>query len=324
MKILCIHQWGTSGVVFEKQLSSVTGLLSPTYEYVYINGPYTCARARGLPDTVNGPFHCWYRGLSSEQCNEAHRVIGEAIAEDGPFEGVIAFSQGAATILSLLLHHDMHQPSQPPPFRFAILFCPIVVISPDPKFNAEHVVRYSRYYKAKHAGDRINNDTAEGLVEEAEKVDEAIGSRPPNGTASKPKSVPKHRALLLLRRKREALAEEMVDLVREMGSMAPAEMDEETTVRAKDMVSPDKPEAFPRIMHPLTTKSRVSIPTVVVVGKEDPFARQSELAVRLCENKWTKGVYLAGSHRVPVSPPEVRAVTAAVEWAIQKSQKLWQ
>ena len=271
----------------------------------------------GLPDTVKGPFHCWYQGLSSEQCSEAHRVIRETIAEDGPFEGVIAFSQGAATILSLLLHHDIHQPSHPPPFRFAVLFCPIVVISPDPKFNAEHVVRYSRYYKAKHTGDLIEDDTAEG-IDEAEA--EAVEGKRPDGPAAKPKGAPKHRALLLLRGKREALAEEMVDLVREMGGMAPAEMDD--TARAKDMVNPDNPDAFPRIMHPLTTKSRVSIPTVVVIGRDDPFARQSELAVRLCEKKRTKVVHLAGSHRVPVSPPEVRAVTAAVEWAIEKSKQM--
>lgn len=272
----------------------------------------------GLPDTVKGPFYCWYQGLSSEQCSEAHKVISETIAEDGPFEGVIAFSQGAATILSLLLHHDIHQPSHPPPFRFAVLFCPIVVISPDPKFNAEHVVRYSRYYKDKHAGDGIDDDTAEG-IDEAEA--EAVKGGRSDGSVSRPKGAPKHRALLLLRGKREALVEEMVDLVREMGDMSPAEMDE-STAQAKDMVNPDNPDAFPRIMHPLTTKSRVSIPTVVVVGRDDPFARQSELAVRLCEKKRTKVVYLAGSHRVPVSPPEVRAVTAAVEWAIEKSQQI--
>lgn len=47
MKILCLHPWGTSGLIFEKQLGVLTGILGPSHEWVYINGGRDCGRARG-------------------------------------------------------------------------------------------------------------------------------------------------------------------------------------------------------------------------------------------------------------------------------------
>ncbi len=34
--------------MFERQLASLTSLLSPTYEYVFINAPFECAGAPGM------------------------------------------------------------------------------------------------------------------------------------------------------------------------------------------------------------------------------------------------------------------------------------
>lgn len=35
MKILCLHPWATSGLIFEKQLATLTGTLGPSHEWVY-------------------------------------------------------------------------------------------------------------------------------------------------------------------------------------------------------------------------------------------------------------------------------------------------
>ncbi|KAK4154960.1 serine hydrolase-domain-containing protein [Chaetomidium leptoderma] len=328
MRILCLHPWGTSGVIFEKQLGTLNDMLGPTHEYVSINGSIPCGPARDLPDFVKGPYYCWYEGLSSPQCQEAHDIITETIEEEGPFDGVIGFSQGASLALSFILHHELHNPGLPSPFRFALFFCSNLVISPDPKFNADKIVKYSRYYKpVDHEMKPVANiDVDEELDDqdraEAEEKDDKEGRE--NGTrqtgpavnGAKLKAAPKHRALLLLPGKKEALVEELVHLVNEMSGNLPGQADASSHLWPKD----GTPEDFPRLMHPLTLKARVSIPSVHVIGQGDPLRRHGELAVRLCDKKKTKVVYFNGGHRIPTALPTLRAITTAVEWAMQKGQ----
>ncbi|KAK3300903.1 serine hydrolase-domain-containing protein [Chaetomium fimeti] len=321
MKILCLHPWGTSGFIFEKQLQTLSGMLGPTHEYVYINGSIPSARARDLPEFVKGPYYCWYEGLSTPQCLEAHDIIAETIEEEGPFDGVIGFSQGASLALSFILHHELQRPGLPCPFRFALLFCTTLVISPDIKLNHDKVAKYSGYYKAPHDGTR-----SAGRVDEGEERSdqggteteegEGTGQTAPEVNGNKRKTAPKHRALLLLPGMKQALVEELVHLVDEMSRNVSGETDASRYSWPED----GRPEDFPRLMHPLTVKARVPIPTVHVIAQNDPLMRHSELAVRLCDKKKTKLVYFDGAHRIPTAPSTLSAITRAVEWAMQKGQ----
>ncbi|KAH6636357.1 serine hydrolase-domain-containing protein [Chaetomium tenue] len=333
MKILCLHPWGTSGFIFEKQLQILSGILGPTHEYVYINGGVPSARARDLPDFVKGPYYCWYEGLSSPQCQEAHDTITETIKEEGPFDGVIGFSQGASLALSFLLHRELHSPDLPCPFRFALLFCANLVISPDSKFNHDKVVKYSGYYKASHNGvrstgevdaegeehnDGDNDDEHKTETGEGNGTHQTTPATPPTPdvSSSKRKTAPKHRALLLLPGRKKALVEELVDLIDEASRHVSGEADASTYSWPEN----GKPEDFPRLMHPLTVKARVPIPTVHVIAQNDPLMRHSELAVRLCDKKKTKLVYFDGAHRIPTAPSTLNVIARAVEWAMQKGQ----
>ena len=47
----------------------------------------------------------------------------EYIEENGPYDGVINFSQGGALVSSLLLYHQAETPHLPPPFKVAIFIC---------------------------------------------------------------------------------------------------------------------------------------------------------------------------------------------------------
>jgi len=136
MKILCLHPWGTSGFIFERQLQPLCDHLGSTHEYVFINGPIPSPPARDIPDCGKPPYFCWYEGLSSKQCQLAHDTIAETIKEEGPFDGVIGFSQGAAVAISFLLHHRIRNPGAASPFGFGLFFCPNLVISPDPDFGS--------------------------------------------------------------------------------------------------------------------------------------------------------------------------------------------
>lgn len=45
------------------------------------------------------------------------------IAESGPFDAVMGFSQGAALAASLIIHHSRTRPAEPPLFRAAVFIC---------------------------------------------------------------------------------------------------------------------------------------------------------------------------------------------------------
>ena len=279
--------------------------------------------AAGTPEMLKGPFYCWYEGLSSAQVKEAHQTINETIEDEGPFDGVIGFSQGASVIISLLLHHEIHASHCASPFKFALFFCPIAVISPDVDFNSKHVERYARYYNGDLQASEANDESEEDEIP----GDEGILSRAkPGGQArvvaiKKPTTAPKHRLMLASRKKRKALVEELVDLTRDMLKNVPSKA-VSSSAWSRATLSPDRPQDFPRFMHPLTLRQRVRIPTVLVLGKDDGFGRQSELALGLCEKSKTKMVSVQGGHSIPVSPPELRMIAAAFEWAIHKGQQL--
>lgn len=281
-----------------------------------------------LPDFVKGPYYCWFEGLSSLQCQEAHDIITETIEEEGPFDGVIGFSQGASLAISFILHRELHSPGLPCPFRFAVFFCANLVISPDPTFNADKTAKYSRYYTATGDGGKpgaiIPSEEKDKELEtqygtEADEEDSKEGRQndthqtAPAAHSGNSRAAPKHRALLLLPGRKKALVEELVHLVNEMSSNIPGQADSSRHAWPKN----PRPEDFPRLMHPLTTKVRVPIPSVHVLARGDPLMPHGELAVRLCEKKKTKVIYFNGAHRIPTALPTLRAITTAVEWAMQ-------
>jgi hypothetical protein len=62
-----------------------------------------------------------------QQVRDAYKFWYKVIEEQGPFDGVMGFSQGSVISVALLLHHAEEHPEAPPTdlFRFAILFsCP--------------------------------------------------------------------------------------------------------------------------------------------------------------------------------------------------------
>ena len=269
-----------------------------------------------LPDWVKGPFYCWYQGLST--CTEAHQVILETIKDEGPFDGVLGFSQGASLALSVMLHHEIHHPGEPPLFKFGIIFGANAVISPDPDFNMDKTAQYAKYYKKvmKKLGLRLAPEY-DAIDENADSDDEDF--KPGQANATFKKAAPKHRAFLLLPGQKEALIEELVSMMqelREYGGQASGRPEPGST---SWLPQEARPEDFPRFMHPLTVKQRVSVPTMHLICRGDSLGQQSEIALRLCDKKKTKVFCMNGGHRLPASAPDLRAVTSAMEWAMQKS-----
>jgi pimeloyl-ACP methyl ester carboxylesterase len=76
-------------------------------------------------------FFSYLDPTSTSSCKTALDDLESYIATEGPFDGIMAFSQGAGLAASLMIRHNLHrrqyqqnQPKeqQPPPFKIAIFF----------------------------------------------------------------------------------------------------------------------------------------------------------------------------------------------------------
>ncbi|KAJ6030974.1 hypothetical protein N7540_001706 [Penicillium herquei] len=91
-----------------------------TWEFHFLAGEIPCEPAPGS-NTFPPPYMCYNDRCDPEREALAHDLIEDTILEYGPFEGVVAFSQGAATITSYLVEWAASNPTEPPPIQFLIL-----------------------------------------------------------------------------------------------------------------------------------------------------------------------------------------------------------
>jgi pimeloyl-ACP methyl ester carboxylesterase len=84
-----------------------------------------------------GPFQCYYDRHETGGIRSALATLKEIIKEDGPFDGVIGFSQGAALAASLLLCHQSDTPQKSPPFKVAVFIAGGLPLSPSSDFGKD-------------------------------------------------------------------------------------------------------------------------------------------------------------------------------------------
>lgn len=102
-------------------LGRIRNILPPSYEYEFIDGIEDSEPAEGIDLVYPGPY-LQYAG-SAKNVDAATTYLEEIIEEEGPFDGIIGFSQGAAFAARLLLRHQERDPLTPPPFKMAVFFC---------------------------------------------------------------------------------------------------------------------------------------------------------------------------------------------------------
>lgn len=70
----------------------------------------------------SGPYYSFYSMPTPEELSSAYALIWDVIEEEGPFDGIVGFSQGGALASSFLLD-DLRSPHPQLPFKCAIFFC---------------------------------------------------------------------------------------------------------------------------------------------------------------------------------------------------------
>lgn len=101
-----MHGMGTNSSIFESQLGPISSQLETHgHEFIFVDGQVECDTASDIAAYFPGPYLCYYNMPTHDQVKQAHEFIKDVMDEEGPFDGVIAFSQGAALASSLLLEH---------------------------------------------------------------------------------------------------------------------------------------------------------------------------------------------------------------------------
>jgi pimeloyl-ACP methyl ester carboxylesterase len=101
-------------------------------EFFFLEGEYNATPVEEITQFYQGPylsFYPWPPRMEEDDYNEskerAYELIYEAIEEDGPFDAILGFSQGASLAYLFLQQHARKHPFDPPwsLFRCAIFIC---------------------------------------------------------------------------------------------------------------------------------------------------------------------------------------------------------
>ncbi|KAI8623317.1 serine hydrolase FSH [Xylariaceae sp. FL1651] len=118
MRILCLHGRNQSGRIFEAHLEPAIKVFQGSESRVsfdFTDGPICCAEL-----SADGqPVYNFYAAPVIAEIRNAHEWLARKLDVDGPYDGVIAFSQGAALVSSYLLYQQWYEHEQAPPFKFA-------------------------------------------------------------------------------------------------------------------------------------------------------------------------------------------------------------
>lgn len=76
-------------------------LLPRYFQYEFVDGEDDCDAAPGIGEVYPGPYLSYYNVPSSTKVDDAHVYLHSIIAEDGPFDAVMGFSQASTTCNAL-------------------------------------------------------------------------------------------------------------------------------------------------------------------------------------------------------------------------------
>jgi len=122
MRFLCLHGMGTSSRIFEAQISRIMDQLDGHHDFVFLQGEVETDPAPGIKEIYPGPYYTYFELPTKCQVQATLEFLEEFIEDEGPFDGVIGFSNGAAVAATYLLQ-DAKRPSPQHPFKCAVFFC---------------------------------------------------------------------------------------------------------------------------------------------------------------------------------------------------------
>ncbi|XP_076060903.1 esterase CG5412 [Oratosquilla oratoria] len=106
LKLLCLHGYRQSGEIFRERTGAFRKLLKKHAEFVFVTAPLSVPPLEGNGDGGRGWWFSqddsYYRAQDETKCakgfEESLAVLDKIFKEEGPFDGIVGFSQGGAML----------------------------------------------------------------------------------------------------------------------------------------------------------------------------------------------------------------------------------
>jgi pimeloyl-ACP methyl ester carboxylesterase len=230
---------------------------------------------------TKGTFYCYYSAFDPANVKKAHEMLSEVIEEEGPFDGILGFSQGGSLAIAYLLQHEIDKPNEPAPFKFAAIFSSIISFTPDERYCEEIIQNLTEAEFS--ALSRFPDSDFEVLSSGARTLFESMA---------------------------EALS------AGQKGGFLQSHPDEDVFQRGEASMIPRV--IHPDL---LKQRIRIPTIHVVGKEDNPLMIRQSELMYRVCDPAVSRWLEHSGGHDVPRKMQDAKAAVKAMEWAIAESQQ---
>ncbi|KAI0376972.1 DUF341 domain protein [Hypomontagnella monticulosa] len=127
MRFLCLHGMGTNSQIFETQTAALRFELGDNHTYEFVEGAIAAEVAPELQSMLSSTDDCFsYLDFDDmDSCNAALDQLDAYLTVEGPFDAVLAFSQGAtiaATYIVRKLKANSELEKFISPFKCAVFF----------------------------------------------------------------------------------------------------------------------------------------------------------------------------------------------------------
>lgn len=94
-------------------------------DFDFIDAPYPSSPAAGVDLFYPAPYYAFWETANAESIRSSTKWLGALLAQSGPYDAVMCFSQGCYLAAAALLLHEAYGASSgaPPPFKAAIFIC---------------------------------------------------------------------------------------------------------------------------------------------------------------------------------------------------------
>ncbi|KAI0889176.1 serine hydrolase FSH [Annulohypoxylon maeteangense] len=136
MRFLCLHGMGSNSQVFESQISAIRYELGNRHTYEFVEGCVPTGIAPNL-DGVASPekeYFAYSDPTVPASMSKAVANLDAYVDAQGPFDGVLAFSEGAGLTASYIAWKFRQDPARQkvsPMFKFAVFFSSLDTFDPE-------------------------------------------------------------------------------------------------------------------------------------------------------------------------------------------------
>ncbi|KAI1439127.1 hypothetical protein GGR50DRAFT_2392 [Xylaria sp. CBS 124048] len=119
MNILCLHGRNQNGTVFRKQLrATMLSILEefPASSFDFVDGPFKSPELSADGEIT----YNFFKSPAKADMAIAREWLKQKLDVDGPYDGVIGFSDGGTLVSNFLHHNQWYSQEELEPFKFAI------------------------------------------------------------------------------------------------------------------------------------------------------------------------------------------------------------